>query len=875
MFRVNPSAAVFGFLTVLVLAVGGLSGCRKSSHLVSICLVQGPAQRSPLLGREVAVRGVVTAVFQDQEAEGFFVQDHTCPGGRSGSRGLLVLHERWIVLARPGDTVEISGLVGEQGGMTALSVRPDQVRVIEEAVDLPAARTVPGRGSALQQGFSWEDLEGELVQLNTIEVSDLKLVKETFWRGQARVIGGNSLDVLLPAVLSDRSKSADRIPGNLVLTRVTGVIWEHADGYALVGLLPPELPVVNLEVDGDPARKGVRFELLRDPASKPRYPFVPALFTRPLRTELTPELQPEATAGPAFVPADLLISEFYPDPPGQEPEGEWIEIFNPESYAVPLYPYKIGDAASSSGREGMVRFPEGSLIKPKEVVVVAGDALSFYRRYGFFPDFTFGEAAGSARSMEPYPDWAGSRVQLSNAGDEILILDGEDRIVDQAAYGGSALQDFTDPPRPPGQGNSLERYPPKRDTNSGQDWRERVEPSPGKLDRSPPTPTPGTPQPTPTGTAPGPSATPVPGFPRLSEVMADPPGPEPDGEWIEIFNPYSYAYPLAGFTVRDALSDSSREGWFVFPDGAFIPPRDVVIIANHPDTFLDTYGISPDFGLDPPSGWEPGDRRGSLRLRNAGDEIYLVDREGVLVDGMSYGDSAETRFLLPAERVPEGWSYARSLADSPEDPDPGWLGVSEISPGEISTRDATPTPTPTPTQTTTPTPTRILTASPTLTHTLAVPSATPTPRGTGAARTPTIPITLTPSPDSAGLKISEVMSDPSGPDPGGEWVEIINLASVGINLTGYRLGDHTGQGREGMKVFPPGSWMEPKGILVIANRGEDFLDRHGFLPDYEIMDTLPGVPDLEDPLEGPAGGVAFRNSGDEIRRGGQPGVWRF
>ncbi|HEU5091973.1 MAG TPA: hypothetical protein VFT30_04765, partial [Nitrospira sp.] len=53
------------------------------------------------------------------------------------------------------------------------------------------------------------------------------------------------------------------------------------------------------------------------------------------------------SSGEVFAP--LLISEFLPDPPGSDTEGEWIEIVNPNSFPVSLQGYKVGDQVYRSG----------------------------------------------------------------------------------------------------------------------------------------------------------------------------------------------------------------------------------------------------------------------------------------------------------------------------------------------------------------------------------------------------------------------------------------------------------------------------------------------------------------------------------------------
>ena len=83
----------------------------------------------------------------------------------------------------------------------------------------------------------------------------------------------------------------------------------------------------------------------------------------------------------------VVISEVMYDPLETEPGGEWIEIYNPGSYAVDLFGFKVGDEEMIGGSEGMLRFPEGALLPAKEVVLIANQATVFHAKYGFYPDF--------------------------------------------------------------------------------------------------------------------------------------------------------------------------------------------------------------------------------------------------------------------------------------------------------------------------------------------------------------------------------------------------------------------------------------------------------------------------------------------------------
>jgi len=148
---------------------------------------------------------------------------------------------------------------------------------------------------------------------------------------------------------------------------------------------------------------------------------------------------------------------------------------------------KLGDETSAAGKEGMLRFPDGYFIKGQEVLVIAHQAKAFLSEFGFLPDFEMEASDARVPDMLPYAGWGRSGVQFSNSGDEAILLDPWDGIVDTLVYGSSDAGGFSEPPPAPKEGHSLERYPPERDRDRGGDWREREQVSPGQLDRSPPT----------------------------------------------------------------------------------------------------------------------------------------------------------------------------------------------------------------------------------------------------------------------------------------------------------------------------------------------------------------------------------------------------
>jgi len=182
--------------------------------------------------------------------------------------------------------------------------------------------------------------------------------------------------------------------------------------------------------------------------------------------------------------APLLVTEFQPNPvdtdsPGptnQSKDSEWIEIYNPNSFAINLTNYKIGNAAKRGSGQGMFRFTSGA-IASKDTVIVAKYKQRFLDGRPSVPS----SKVFDITELSQYSAWAtGNTIALANSPDpgqttfeeQVLLLDVKDDIVDLVNYGNSVS---------PTPGNipivtaavpeavSYERCPAGIDTNGGFD----------------------------------------------------------------------------------------------------------------------------------------------------------------------------------------------------------------------------------------------------------------------------------------------------------------------------------------------------------------------------------------------------------------------
>jgi hypothetical protein len=477
---------------------------------------------------------------------------------------------------------------------------------------------------------------------------------------------------------------------------------------------------------------------------------------------------PTATPRPGY----LLITEVLYDPEGSEPGGEWVEIFNAGETALDLSNYKLGDEEVLEGPEGMFQFPAGAIIPAGGVVIIANQANTFYSLFKLLPDYELYESHPFIPNMVKYTAWSGGNVELSNSGDEVLLLDVFDQRADGLSWGDS--QDVLNPPLSVIKvGHSYERKPAYQDTNSADDWIDQDVPTPGKVYFSLPTVTPtsslgGTPTPD------GP-----PGL-LVSEVLYDPLGDDPDGEWIEIYNFEGSMISLDGLRIGDEESPGGGEGMLLFPPGWQVAPGQAIVIANRAAVFSETFGLLPDFEiydchiLVPEMLRDAAWGRGAVNLGNTVDEVLLLDWTGIAMDAVSWGSSTFA-FDPPVPGILEGHSLERYPPGNDTDRAADWRDQPKPGPGEVDLSSPTPT---------------------------TLPSPTPSP----------VP----------GILINEIHADPhatlgdanadglvSGTQD--EFIEIVNNTGVEADLSGWKIPD----GVSVRHIFPAGSMIANNCAVLI------------------------------------------------------------
>jgi hypothetical protein len=180
------------------------------------------------------------------------------------------------------------------------------------------------------------------------------------------------------------------------------------------------------------------------------------------------------SAGEIYSP--VTISEVYS---GGTLDEQWIEIYNASPGIVSLGDYKIGDEALPGGPQGMGRFPTTPLYSGTQYVV-ARKGAAFFSDYGFHADAECVYSDPATPDMLPDTAWAGTAAfGMSSYGDDVLILDGSNTVVDVFTFRNGSWPGVTAAPGVP-VGFSTARSNGSMDTdNCATDFIAESNPSPG------------------------------------------------------------------------------------------------------------------------------------------------------------------------------------------------------------------------------------------------------------------------------------------------------------------------------------------------------------------------------------------------------------
>ncbi len=184
--------------------------------------------------------------------------------------------------------------------------------------------------------------------------------------------------------------------------------------------------------------------------------------------------------GPA---THVLISEVLYDSYGPD-EAEFIELVNPTNAPIDISGFGLGDAVARTDFEDVRRFPAGTVLAPRAVMVVATTAAAFYAEYGIMPDFEIVDTETAVADLIDDSTWGDTDaiLQLGNQGDEVILRGVGDNIVDVVVYGSGIFPNNIGCSELIPTGHSLERLPYWFDSdNCLVNFRDWPFPSPGRL----------------------------------------------------------------------------------------------------------------------------------------------------------------------------------------------------------------------------------------------------------------------------------------------------------------------------------------------------------------------------------------------------------
>ena len=136
-------------------------------------------------------------------------------------------------------------------------------------------------------------------------------------------------------------------------------------------------------------------------------------------------------------------------------------------------------------------------------------------------------------------------------------------------------------------------------------------------------------------------------------------------QWVRIYNPTDQAVDLSAFKIGDAAHPSDYEGMVRFPPGTRLGPQEALVVAVSAAALAAEFpGCLPDAEMiasDPAvpdmvayAAWGEGE----WWLRQAGDEVLLLDAGDLPVDALAYGDSLYP-YVIPHPGLRRGYSLRR------------------------------------------------------------------------------------------------------------------------------------------------------------------------------------------------------------------------
>ncbi|MCR2792838.1 ExeM/NucH family extracellular endonuclease [Microbacterium sp. zg.Y625] len=204
--------------------------------VVAIADIQGAQAESPLVGRTVTTTGVVTAHYPTGGFAGYVIQTPGTggaldPAAHVASDAVFVRASEAVSEVALGDTVQVTGVVGEYQGLTQLTVSTGGAAVIE-----PAAAPVPAT-----VGWPADDAQREALESMLVAPQGPFTVTNTYSTNQYGEVGlaaGDTplrqpTDVARPGSAEAAAVAADNAARAVTLDDGTSVNFQSAANSAL------------------------------------------------------------------------------------------------------------------------------------------------------------------------------------------------------------------------------------------------------------------------------------------------------------------------------------------------------------------------------------------------------------------------------------------------------------------------------------------------------------------------------------------------------------------------------------------------------------------------------------------------------------------
>ncbi|HZQ10044.1 MAG TPA: phospholipase D-like domain-containing protein [Anaerolineae bacterium] len=124
----------------------------------------------------------------------------------------------------------------------------------------------------------------------------------------------------------------------------------------------------------------------------------------------------------------VLITAVYYDPFILGEASEAVQLQNTGNSSVTIGSWTLTDG------EGAVSFPADVMLNPGQKIWVSQSAVAFQSEFGFLPDYEYG-----GNTDPTVPDMNGSALSFANAGDEVILQDDTEALIDAIVYGNDLL----------------------------------------------------------------------------------------------------------------------------------------------------------------------------------------------------------------------------------------------------------------------------------------------------------------------------------------------------------------------------------------------------------------------------------------------------